>query len=78
VTGVRPTSPRAPSSPVPSMGSSAMPITLALPLATSISTPASSSRVTPTNDLMLTSKFVTPWENDDNRLDAVHVELLVR
>jgi hypothetical protein len=55
-----------------------MPITLASPLATSISAPALSSRATPTNDQATpTSEFVTPWENDDDRLDASHVELLI-
>jgi hypothetical protein len=55
-----------------------MPITVASPLATSISAPALSSRATPTNDQVTpTSEFVTPWENDDDRLDAAHVELLI-
>jgi hypothetical protein len=69
----RPASPRAPSSSTPSVR------TLAAPPSTPVTTPSSQSGATSVaGPAALPSEFVTPLENDEERLDAAHGESPMR
>jgi hypothetical protein len=69
----RPASPQAPSSPTPSVR------TLAAPLSTPVATPSPQSGVASVaGPATPPPEFVTPLENDEERLDAAHGELPMR